>query len=133
MRHAPTEQELTDITSMTALQRVQYFLTRTLESEEIWGLADTQGWVLRELMDKALLPVWPYRQYAGTCIDAPDLRTHATSLDHFVEGVLQALVEQNIHIEVWPAQAQGGVIVKAAELLAMYKSLMESGEYFLEG
>ena len=133
MRHQPTQREMSDIDTMTVPERVQYFLTRTLESEEIWGLADTQGWILHEEEGKTILPLWPYRQFASECIDTMDLEAQSTSLDHFVESILHKLVVQEIQVELWPTPRQRGVLLDATELQATFHSLMESGEYFLEG
>ena len=115
---------------MPASQRLQYFLTRVVE---IWGLADQKGWVMREEDDKLILPIWPYRQCADACIVDHDLQSNATSLDHFVERILQTLVAEGIHLDVLPSLGKRGVLLSAVELQAMFKSLMESGEYFLEG
>ncbi|MBI1423271.1 MAG: DUF2750 domain-containing protein [Gammaproteobacteria bacterium] len=133
MRYAPSQQELQEIAGMQAAQRLQYFLTRVIEAEEVWSLADEQGWVMRENGDMAVLPIWPYRQCADACITETDLHAHATSLDHFVESILHTLITQNIYVEVLPARETGGVLLSAGELRSMFKSLMESGEYFLEG
>lgn len=133
MRYAPTAQELQDIGTMPAPQRLQYFLSRVIEAEEVWGLADTQGWVLREEGDRTILSIWPYRECAEACIHEPDLHTHATSLDHFVERILDTLIADEIQLDVLPGRDTVGALLSAAELQSMFKSLMESGEYFLEG
>jgi hypothetical protein len=133
MRYAPSQQELQDIITMPAPQRVEYFLTRVMEAEEVWSLADRQGWVMREEGDKTILPLWPYRQCADACNVEADLHSHATSLDHFVESILHTLVAEDIHLEVLPSLETGGALLSAVELQSMFKSLMESGEYFLEG
>lgn len=133
MRYEPTQQELQDIVTMPAPQRLQYFLTRVMEAEEVWGLADSQGWVMREDGDKTILSIWPYRQCADACIAEPDLQSHATSLDHFVESILHTLIAERIHLDILPSRDASGALLSAVELQSMFKSLMESGEYFLEG
>lgn len=133
MRYAPTAQELQEIGTMPAPLRLQYFLTRVIEAEEVWGLADPQGWVLREEGDRTILSIWPYRECAEACISEPDLHTHATSLDHFVERILYTLIEDGIQLDVLPSRDSAGALLSAVELQSMFKSLMESGEYFLEG
>jgi hypothetical protein len=133
MRYAPSQQELEEIGTMPAMQRLQYFLTRVIEAEEVWGLADRQGWVMREDGDKTILSIWPYRQCADACIVDPDLQSHATSLDHFVERILHTLIAEDIHLEVLPSIGASGALLSAVELQSMFQSLMESGEYFLEG
>jgi len=133
MRYAPSQQELQDIGTMQAPQRVQYFLTRVIEAEEIWALADSQGWVMREEGNKTILPIWPYRECADACIDDTDLRSHATSLDHFVESILLTLIAEDIQLEILPSSGVSGALLSAVELQSMFQSLMEAGEYFLEG
>jgi hypothetical protein len=133
MRYAPTQQELQEIGSMSAPLRLQYFLTRVMEAEEVWGLADRYGWVMREDGDNTILSIWPYRQCADACIVEPDLHAHATSLDHFVERILQTLIDEDIQLEILPGRDTCGALLSAVELQSMFKSLMESGEYFLEG
>ena len=118
---------------MPAPQRLQYFLTRVIEVEEIWGLVDPQGWVMREEADKLILPIWPYRQCADACIVESDMQAHATSLDHFVERILHTLVADDIYLDVLPSRDATGALLSAVELQSMFKSLIESGEYFLEG
>ena len=133
MRYTPSQQELQEIGVMAPPQRLQYFLSRVIEAEEIWGLADPQGWVMREEGDKLILPIWPYQQCANDCVNARDLQPHATSLDHFVERILHTLIEEGIHLEVLPTRNVGGALVTAIELQSLFQSLLESGEYFLEG
>lgn len=133
MRYAPTQQELQEVGTLPPPKRLQYFLMRVIEAEEIWSLADRHGWVMHEDADKTILPVWPYAQFANACIVESDLQSHATSLDHFVENILQTLIAENIHIEVLPSLSSSGALLSAIELQSMFKSLMESGEYFLEG
>ena len=118
---------------MSAPLRLQYFLSRVIEAEEIWGLADQKGWVMREEDDKLILPIWPYRQCADACIVDHDLQSNATSLDHFVERILHTLAAEGIHLDVLPSVGTSGAVLSAVELQSMFKSLMESGEYFLEG
>jgi len=133
MRYEPTGHELNEIAGMVAQQRMHYFLTRTVESEEVWVLADPQGWVMRDDAGKTILSVWPYRQFAEDCADSADLRPHATSLDHFIESVMLVLVSQGVYIEVLPTRQQGGILIAAAELLEIFEGLVDSGEYYLEG
>lgn len=118
---------------MPAPQRLEYFLTRVMEAEEVWSLADNQGWVMREEGDKTILSLWPYRQCADACIVETDLQSHATSLDHFVESILHTLIAEGIDLEILPSREASGALLSAIELQSMFKSLMESGEYFLEG
>ncbi len=133
MHYQPTSTELSDIPGMSDSQRIYYFLTRAIESEEIWGHADAQGWIMRNEDDKTILSVWPYKTLAHDCLPDETLSTQAISLEHFIDTLAQALTQQSIHLEILSLPHQAGAIIEAAELLNMFKSLMESGTYFIEG
>jgi hypothetical protein len=135
MQFNPTKSELFDLSNMNEAGRLQYFLLRTLEAEEIWGLANQQGWILREINNKTILQVWPYEQLADDYATAHDeiYQPTATSLDHFVHNLLSHMVDQDIEIEILPINQQAGKILTASELHEVFNSLLETGEYYLEG
>jgi hypothetical protein len=133
MQHAPTELERKYISTMSDAQRLEYFLTRTMESEEVWGLVDNEGWLLQENNGRTILPIWPYRQFVEDCIDSDSVRAGSVSLEHFVDNILHSLVAGDIDLEIWPAPEHKGEVVSAEVLLEMFTSLFESSEYRLEG
>lgn len=133
MHHAPTAHELKYIADMSGPQRTRYFLTRTMEAEEIWALADSQGWLLQEQAGQTVLPIWPYRQFVDEYIDADDVHAGSVSLEHFVENILTKLVDQGIGIVLWPTRTLDGTLLSATELQDMFTSLMDSSDYSLEG
>ena len=135
MQFNPTKTELVDLANMDEAGRLQYFLLRAIEAEEIWGLADQQGWVLRETDNQTILQVWPYEQLADDYATAHDdtCKPSATSLDHFVHNLLSHMVEQDIDIEILPINQHAGKVVTASELHEVFNGLLETGEYYLEG
>jgi hypothetical protein len=133
MQHAPTENEKKHLAGMTATQRIEYFLTRTMESEEVWGLTDDDGWLLRDRDGKTVLQIWPYRQFVEECIELEDQRPGSVSLEHFVDSILETLLAQDIVIELWPDRERTGTLLTATEMQDMFTSLFDSGEYRLEG
>lgn len=133
MQHAPTKLEQKTIADMSNVQRLEYFLTRTMESEEVWGLADSEGWLLQEIDGRTILPIWPYRQFANECINAAGVHAGSVSLEHFVDNILQSLIAQDIDLELWPGKEREGYQLSAGALLEMFTSLFDSGEYRLEG
>lgn len=133
MRYVPSPRELENVSQMTSQQRLQYFLSRVFEVEEVWGLADNQGWIIQEEGEKVLLRIWPYREFAEACRFESDLRTQAISLDHFYEHTLEMLIDRNICLDILSIPDAQGSIIDASELQGIFNSLMDSGEYFLEG
>lgn len=135
MHFTPTPSEVSDLSDMGAPERLQYFLSRTIETEEVWGLSDAAGWILREADEQAILQVWPYAQLACDYASAHDetYQPDATSLEHFVHNLLGNMMEQEIGIEILPVKQQAGIIIAAGNLHELFSGMLESGEYYLEG
>jgi hypothetical protein len=131
MHYQPTTAELAELPAMTDKERTYYFLTRSVECEEIWGHADAEGWLMREDDEKTILPVWPYQSLAQACIKDAELHAQATSLERFIEILSET--EETIYLEVLPTLEQRGALISATELLSMFESLIDCGTYFLEG
>ena len=135
MRYSPSESELIEIESSSAEHRIHYFLTRIIEAEEVWSLGDDSGWAIKEVGDKAIIPIWPYKELATVCAQqAGDNQTAvAVSLEQFVYTVLPKIDQQNIQIEIMPTNNQAGKYIQAQALASIFEGMMESGEYYMEG
>jgi len=131
----PSDKEKQELETFDEHQRLHYFLTRTLESEEIWGLGDDSGWVMEESTDCVSLPVWPYACFAEEC-------THdkwnycsplSMSLEHFLYKILPKMDQQQIMVDVFPKKDSTGLRIPAAKFSEMIEGMLESGEYYMEG
>ena len=128
---APNAEQQAAFTHFSKQERIEYFLTRTIEAEEIWVHADDEGWLMREEDEKTILPVWPYENLARANLEG-DMVTQATSLEHFID-ILNQNSNQDIDLDIMPLPDQTTVVISIPELLSMYESLIDSGSYFLEG
>jgi hypothetical protein len=134
MHHAPTPTELIILANASNEERLDYFLTRAMESEEVWGLSNESGWVMKEENGAYILPVWSYSVLSLSCAQgswsehSPD----SVSLEHFVYQVLASLKEQQIQLEILPSQHQPGVLIKADSLFEIFERKLDAVEYFLE-
>ena len=135
MQFKPTYNESISLSGMDETERMQYFLTRSIETEEVWALSDSQGWILREQDNKTILQLWPYQQLANEYATAhqESYFPSATSLDHFVHSLLAHLIEQDIKVELMPVKQSSGINITAQKLNELYESLLEAGDYYLEG
>lgn len=135
MRFTPTENECRAIATMADPELLEYFITRVAEVEEVWGLGDETGWVMRELEDQTILPVWPYQQLAEECARGEwrSQISNAVSLEHFVFNVIKILIEQNIQLEIMPGESRNGHLIDPHQLFKLFESVLDSGDYFLEG
>jgi len=127
--------ELQQVDSWPAKERLQYFLSRAIESEEVWGLSNPSGWVMKEVNKQSILPVWPYEQLASQCAanEWQDYSAGAVSLEHFVYKLLPIMMGQDIQVEILPTSSNPGERMGASELASIFESLLETGEYYMEG
>ena len=134
MQFNPTQSELNSLADMDGTERLQYFLTRTVEAEEVWALSDDEGWILQEEDGQTVLQVWPYEQLASDCIvNTCTCQPGATSLDHFVYTLLDRMIDEDINLEILPIKRKSGIRLTASKLNELYESLLEAGDYYLEG
>jgi len=135
MRYEPTPSELLYLDSMDDDERLHYFITRTMETEEVWRLCDVDGWVTREKEGAVIMPLWPYEGLAEAAA-CPGEAADAVSLEHFVFHELAGLQDEGIRMEVFPGNPAGkgeGVKMDAAMLLRIFDGKMEQEQYFIEG
>ncbi|MCV6636246.1 DUF2750 domain-containing protein [Candidatus Albibeggiatoa sp. nov. NOAA] len=128
---APNSEQQAAFAQFSAQERIEYFLTRTMEAEEVWVHADDEGWLMREEDDKTILPVWPYENLARANLIG-GMVAQATSLEHFID-ILNYNRNRGIDLDIMPLPDQPIVIAPVTEILSMYESLIDSGSYFLEG
>lgn len=136
MIYKPSESELVEIETLSADQRLHYFLTRVIESEEVWGLGDeASGWIIKDSDEKTLITVWPYEILAAAfATQSGDGQAPvAVSLEQFVYSLLPVIHQQNIHLEILPTGSLPGKLMPAQALAAILEGMMESGEYYMEG
>jgi hypothetical protein len=135
MHFAPTQTELAALADISLTERLNYFLTRAMEAEEVWSLGNASGWVMNELNDIETVPIWPYRLLAQSCAqglweaNSPD----AVSLEHFVYRLLPQLSEMGVHVEIMPSADQKGLVFEAQALFEIMERKIDASEYFIEG
>jgi len=135
MHYAPTQNELSLLNDATPAERLDYFLTRAIEAEEVWSLRNGLGWAMKEQDGISVLPIWPYAELARACAqgsqksNTPD----AVSLEHFIYHLLPLMIDQEVQIEILPTNAQQGLVIEAKALFEIIERKLDTGEYFLEG
>jgi hypothetical protein len=135
MKYHPSPTEISEIDAYTANQRLHYFLTRSIESEEVWGLSNASGWMMKEMDNQTVLPVWPYESFAENCITA-DWNDHApgaVSVEHFVYNLLPVMIQHKINAEILPTKTQQGKVIDSRELASLFEGMLDAGEYYMEG
>lgn len=135
MRYAPTESELKSLDGMGGDDLLQYATTRMVECEEVWSLGDDSGWLIREVGEESIISIWPYKQLAKESAvgELSGSILLSTSLEQFTFGVLKKCVDAELSIEVCKSPQHNGKIIPAKQLSELLESMIESGEYFVEG
>ncbi len=134
MHFEPTALEAKALQNMSGPALMEYFITRVVEVEEVWGLGNASGWVMRELDDQTTLPVWPYQMLAEECAVAEWDNQYAksVSLEHFIGNILKLLIVNDIQIEIMPTKNDTGFIMQPQQILTLFEGILESGSYYLE-
>lgn len=136
MRHEPYDSELRAVPTMSDGELLDYFLLRSFETDEVWGLQDATGWLLREHAGKLYLPLWPYRRFAAdAALDfLHDGSPSSTALEHFIDETLRQLIDSDIMMEIMPRNTDKlGCIIAPHRLLDIFIGLFDAAEYRLDG
>tara|TARA_B100001250_G_scaffold275268_1_gene237794 strand:+ start:1126 stop:1548 length:423 start_codon:yes stop_codon:yes gene_type:complete len=140
MQYEPLASETAMLASAGDLQRLDYFLLRAFETEEIWTLKQGNQWFSREVIlpghDPVIaMPLWPYRKMAlDAALDVwDDCRPEATSLEYFMEELVPSFIVSGIQLDVMPREDRPGCLITAEKLNSILEGIMDAGEYRLDG
>lgn len=107
-------------------QRYNYFVEKVFEWQECWGLGDDEGWVVAEIDNSVVFPLWPAEPFAKKCqVDNwQNTETKKVSFAELITEILPSLVNDDIHVAVFmvPDNEQCGVL-PAQELLNDFQTL----------
>ena len=135
MHHAPTAGETRFLADASAEEKLDYFLARAMECEEVWGLNNVSGWIMRDHGENTYLPVWNYAVMADACAidDLSDYAADSTSLEHFVYGILPQLQEMDVNVELLATPERQGILVKSRALFEIFERKLDAAAYAPEG
>jgi len=136
MKYSPTTSELARLDNMGDEELMQYAVTRIVECEEVWSFGNDDGWLIRDVAEKSVITIWPYLQLAEQLSEQTEYGQStpiSTSLEQFISSVLKQCINTEIIVELCPGAQRVGTFMTAAALLEVLDSLIETGEYFLEG
>ncbi|WP_221796766.1 DUF2750 domain-containing protein [Oceanobacter mangrovi] len=135
MRFEPYDVEYAAIPTLSDTDRLDYFLMRAFETEDIWALRQGKAWFAREVDGVLLMPLWPYKRYASdAALDVwMDCRPDAMSLEFFMDSEIAELEARNILFDVMPREDQPGCVITPRQLAGILEGMQDAGEYRLEG
>lgn len=134
MRYAPYAEEYLAAANLVDTKRLEYFLYRIFECEEVWMLESDLDWFIDSRGEQFIMPLWPYERYALDCIsgDWAALRAQAMSLEDLVNQLLPELDEEDVLLEIMPTQENPGCLIGASQLRAILDGMIGAGEYTLD-
>lgn len=110
-----TQRQIDEIYAKKPESRYRYFIKTIAEEEEVWGLADDEGWLMIEDLDDNtdVMPVFPkaefvdiFRERAGF----QEYKTEVLDLYEFVDW-LDDFALENIKVAVFPTPDFHGAVL----------------------
>lgn len=135
MRFEPYEAEYAAVPTLSDGERLDYFLLRAFETDEIWTLREGSRWFTHEVNGQKVQPLWPYRRYAmESALDVwEDCRPDTQSLEFFLYNDMNRLMEEDIFLDIMPRGDQPGCLISPQRLFSILEGMFDAGEYRLEG
>ncbi|AZA55461.1 DUF2750 domain-containing protein [Chryseobacterium sp. G0201] len=112
------QKEIENVVSLEPIERYKYFIKKVADWETFFTLLDEDGeYVLSELDDYKLLPLWSAKEYAELCkIGGWEKYTiKELSLDDLEDEIIDFITENDCLINVFPIYDKTGFVVNLQE------------------
>lgn len=121
-----SKKQIDEILARKPESRYKYFIRTTVAEEEVWGLADEEGWLMLEddTDDTDVLAVFPNPEFAAVFQEAGDFgdfKVEALDLYEFLEW-MEDLEEQKIKVGVFPTADFQCAVMAPERLVADYQT-----------
>ena len=110
--------EIERVSNLEPFERYKYFLKRVADSESLYTLkSDNGNYVISEIDDNRLFPMWSAREYAELCKENGwnDCIVEELTLDGLDEEIFDLIASERYLINVFPTQEKTGFIVDLDE------------------
>ncbi|RYF31929.1 MAG: DUF2750 domain-containing protein [Comamonadaceae bacterium] len=118
MSYRLTHQEMESVSRLSQEARLEHFIKRVIDWEEIWSLRNDSGWVISQTDDSNIVaPFWPHPEYAKQCAvdEWSDTEPAVIELGVFLDKWLPGLWKDGRLVEVFRTPKQnGGVMTPTA-------------------
>lgn len=104
--------QFTSVSVLDGNARVQHFVARVADWEQVWSLKAESGWASAgDESGRALFPVWPHPDYAQACAsgDWAGFYPEAVEVHDFIRNWLPGLDKDGLWVAVFPTPAMQGV------------------------
>jgi hypothetical protein len=130
------EREL--VLAMPARERYVYFIQLAVDTEEVWGLRNPDGWVLagdglpetEGETGRDAFPVWPHPDFAAACAvaDWEGAEPAPIGLAELLEDLLPILEEDGHALAVFPDADGESAVVEPANLRRDLQAEIDLGQ-----
>jgi hypothetical protein len=126
------EHKIEQVLNRSGVSRYNYFIEKAVENEEVFGLADDEGWVMLEddADNSDVIPFFAEPEFAEvfkTVADLGDNRVEALDLMEFLEW-LEDFSEEKIKVGVMLNRELNGAVMEAAVVLADLEKAMAADD-----
>lgn len=117
------------VLALSPADRYGYVVQLAVDTDEVWGLKNADGWVLAGDDDHDAFPLWPHPDFAAACAlgDWQEAAAEPIGLGELIEDLLPILEEDGISVAVFPAPDGDSAVVKPADFRHDLEAEMELG------
>jgi len=122
------------VLALSARERYVYFIQLAVDSEELWGLRNSDGWVLAgEGLPEGgrdAFPLWPHADFAAACAvaDWEGAEPAPIGLAELLEDLLPILEEDGLALAVFPDVEGDSAVVEPDDLRRDLQAEIELGQ-----
>ena len=129
-----SKKEFDEILARKPESRYKYFIRTVAEEEEVWGLADEEGWLMLEVdgEDQDALAVFPNPEFAEAFQKAgefDEFQVEPLDLYEFMDW-LEDFMEEKIKVAVFPTPDFQSAVMRPEVVTADFEAIFdkEAGE-----
>ena len=118
MTYKLNDKQFASIQKLADHERLDYFLKKVADWEEIWSLSSAEGWVELSSPDgDECLPIWPHPDFAAAWAveDWADCQPKAIKLEVWLERWTAGLQRDNTVLAVFPVDEEEGIVMTPSE------------------
>lgn len=124
------QKKIENILKMPGDERLQYFVRKVSDFEEVWGLFD-DGWAMTaDTEGRKAIPLWPEKDFSDLCAEGvwENYNSKPIELDRFVSKWLPGMEKDGVLTAIFPTPKNKGVIIQPKDLLTTLEEEIEQYE-----
>lgn len=116
MSYKPNSKEIEAVVALPAPKRMEYFIGKVTDWEELWSSGDESGWTLMaDDSGREVVPVWPAQEYASLCCTGSDTPKKILLADWLAKWIPGTRADGR-KIAVFPVPSSQGIVMTPDEL-----------------